>query len=197
VISLLKTMAVLESNGMHAEVRIEPHNSLLMWVRNMFAAHFMDSNCSHMLCVDDDLRWYPQSVLHMLDCDKDYVCGAYRTKSDDERYAVMLPEGELVTCPHCGCVELEHANLGFTMLHRRVFERMFAAYPELKLKRHLYGLSDMIVADGKVWGEDYAFCKRWRAIGGRAWLDPTIVLTHYGVKGWTGNVEKWLAREGR
>jgi predicted O-methyltransferase YrrM len=203
-ISLAKTMILFEQKGLHIEVRIDPHDSLTMRARNVLASWFMDTNCSHMLCVDDDLRWYPDSVLHMLDCQKQWVCGAYRKKSDNEEYAVILPQGKpLTVCPHCGCVEAIKANVGFALLHRSVFEQMFKAYPELKcgknsekklVGRHLYGLFNTIVENGELLGEDYGFCQRWQAIGGRAWIDPTVVLTHYGVKGWTGDISKWIER---
>jgi len=201
-ISMLKTMTLLDAKGLHAELRIDPHDSIIMRARNTLASLFMDSNCSHILCIDDDLRWYPDAVTRMLECDKDWVCGAYRKKSDTEAYAVVLPD-QLVVCPHCGCVEAIKANVGFAMLHRSVFDRMFKAYPELrcgkpeevsKIGRHFYGLFDTIVEGGKLLGEDYAFCERWQAIGGRAWVDPSIVLTHYGVKGWTGDIARWFQK---
>ena len=33
---------------------------------------------------------------------------------------------------------------------------------------------------GEYLSEDYAFCHRWRAIGGRIWLDTESRLTHIG-----------------
>ena len=197
-ISMLKTVLVLEAQGMHVELKIEPHNPIVMWARNKLASAFMDSGCSHMLCVDDDLRWYPQDVLRMIEIGEHHawVCGAAHANSDDEEYAVILPSGELLICPGCGCVELEYGNVSFALLHRSVFERMFAAHPELKLKGNLYGLFDTLIERGKLWGDDYGFCRRWKAIGGQVWLDPNIVLTHYGVKGWTGDVAGWLRRRG-
>jgi len=206
MISVLKTMTVLDAKGLHAELRIDPHDSIVMRARNVLASWFMDSNCSHMLCVDDDLRFYPDSVERMLEVQKDWVCGAYRKKTDNEEYAVMFPpdvQQQMTICHHCGCVELLYGNVGFAMLHRSVFERMFAAYPELKcgktsdqkiIGRHLYGLFNTIVEGGELVGEDYGFCRLWKAIGGRVWLDPSIVLTHYGVKGWTGDIARWFQK---
>jgi hypothetical protein len=38
------------------------------------------------------------------------------------------------------------------------------------------------------YGEDYSFCKRWRDMGGRVWVDPTISMGHLGTKIWKGRL---------
>jgi hypothetical protein len=40
---------------------------------------------------------------------------------------------------------------------------------------------------GEYLSEDYAFCHRWRAIGGRIWLDTQCRLTHVGSFEFHGN----------
>ena len=37
---------------------------------------------------------------------------------------------------------------------------------------------------GQWWGEDYWFSHRWRAMGGKVWVDPEIAFTHRGSKAW-------------
>jgi len=34
--------------------------------------------------------------------------------------------------------------------------------------------------------EDYTFCRRWQSLGGKIWIDPTIVLTHHGSYSYQG-----------
>jgi len=78
---------------------------------------------------------------------------------------------------------------------------MIIAYPNLKYKAlhafprpsqpsdHLYALFDcMIDPDTGVYlSEDYAFCRRWRAIGGEIWLDLNSKLNHSGSYTYRGN----------
>ena len=45
---------------------------------------------------------------------------------------------------------------------------------------------------GKFWGEDMDFCNRWRAIGGRIWLDTNIKFQHAGRKTWEANYLDFL-----
>ena len=48
------------------------------------------------------------------------------------------------------------------------------------------------VKDGLRWGEDRVFGKRLAEIGIEAWIYPNIHMGHYGVKGWTGNFDRYL-----
>lgn len=48
------------------------------------------------------------------------------------------------------------------------------------------------VKGGLRWGEDRVFGKRLAAIGIEAWIYPNIQFGHFGIKGWTGNYDKFL-----
>ena len=37
------------------------------------------------------------------------------------------------------------------------------------------------------YSEDYAFCERWRALGGECWVDPGLILEHWGTLCLTGD----------
>jgi len=94
-----------------------------------------------------------------------------------------------------------YAGTGFQLIKRAVFERMIKAYPETKYKSlhafprpskpsdHLYALFDCMIdpETGVYLSEDYAFCRRWRAIGGEIWLDLQSRLTHTGSYSFRGN----------
>jgi hypothetical protein len=94
-----------------------------------------------------------------------------------------------------------YAGTGFQLIKRNVFERMFKAYPEMKYKglhafprpahgsENLYALFDCMIdpETGVYLSEDYAFCRRWRAIGGEIWLDLDSKLNHSGSYTYRGN----------
>jgi len=93
-------------------------------------------------------------------------------------------EGRFSTGIYCGG--------GFMLLKRQVIERMIAAYPETRYKSvHAYSnakatdnyaLFDCLIdkETGAYISEDFAFCQRWRDIGGKIWLDTEGKLTHIG-----------------
>ncbi|MDP9127121.1 MAG: hypothetical protein M3N08_02515 [Pseudomonadota bacterium] len=94
-----------------------------------------------------------------------------------------------------------YAGTGFQLIKRAVFERMFRAHANLKYKalhafprvsqpsENLYALFDCMIDSetGVYLSEDYAFCRRWRALGGEIWLDTQSRLTHTGPYSFRGN----------
>jgi len=93
-----------------------------------------------------------------------------------------------------------YAGTGFQLIKRQVFERMMKAYPDLQYQslhafprsapsKNYYALFDCMIdpASGVYLSEDYAFCRRWRALGGEIWLDLTSKLTHTGPHSFRGN----------
>lgn len=94
-----------------------------------------------------------------------------------------------------------YAGGGFQLIGRSVFERLIQAYPELRYRKihaqtkdapsekNLYALFDPFVdkETGEYLSEDYAFCRRWRDIGGEIWLDLASRLTHVGTNDYCGD----------
>lgn len=95
-----------------------------------------------------------------------------------------------------------YAGGGFQLIKRNVVERMIAAYPETRysaihaLRRdsgtpseQRYALFDCVIEPGTgvYLSEDYAFCWRWRQLGGKIWLDLNSKLTHVGQYDFVGN----------
>ena len=100
-----------------------------------------------------------------------------------------------------GFAAARYAGTGLQLLKRGVLERMVAAHPELRF-RSLHTLADaqprsdnlcalfdpVIDADtGEYLSEDYAFCRRWRALGGDIWLDLRSKVTHVGADQFRGD----------
>lgn len=97
------------------------------------------------------------------------------------------------------------AGTGFMLISRNAVERMIAAYPETRYRQidapvgqdqsnraapgEAHALFDCMIDQdtGTYLSEDFAFCSRWRAIGGEVWLDPSLVLTHTGPSTFSGN----------
>ena len=101
-----------------------------------------------------------------------------------------------------------YAGTGFMLMRRSGLERMALAYPDTKYdvahvyplpkepSKNQYALFDcMIDPETHVYlSEDFTFCKRWRAIGGKIWLDPQSRLTHDGTFRFQGSPEVTLIK---
>jgi hypothetical protein len=85
------------------------------------------------------------------------------------------------------------------LLKREVIGRMIAAYPETRYNSahaysnakadQNYALFDCMIdkETGIYISEDFAFCKRWRDIGGEIWLDTKVKLIHIGAYNFCGD----------
>jgi hypothetical protein len=92
-----------------------------------------------------------------------------------------------------GFVTGTYAGAGFLLIKRQVFERMRDSYPHLQysaahteavpsLSTNQYAFFDCVIdpVSREYLSEDYAFCHRWRALGGKIWLDTRGTLAHIG-----------------
>ncbi len=94
------------------------------------------------------------------------------------------------------------------VIKREVILRMMDHYPNLNYTpdgrekdpyAHLYWLffDCMIDPDsGRYLSEDYAFCRRWRDMGGKVYADLTSRLNHLGQQTYSGNFGESLALQG-
>ena len=136
----------------------------------------------------------------------DYDNAAFQRAADGEplqtaqlRYVGRPCEGEDRKEKN-GFVTGVYAGAGFLMMKRDALQRMAKAYPEAHYRGahntahpnpspNLYALFDCLIdpETGDYLSEDYAFCRRWRAIGGTVWLDTQSRLTHVGPYDFVGD----------
>ena len=98
------------------------------------------------------------------------------------------------------------------LIARRVFERMARAYPELRytpdgvagandVERSWphYRFFDTLAepGNGRYLSEDFAFCERWRAIGGDIAVDLRSTLLHEGSHVYSGQLGNALRVQGQ
>ena len=108
-----------------------------------------------------------------------------------------------------GFVEVDEAPTGFMCIKRDVFTQMMEKYPKLNYvpdgppnnpQAHLHWLFFDCMVDpdsGRYLSEDFAFCRRWRDIGGKIWVDLSCKLMHLGQHNFRGDLEASLRLQGR
>jgi hypothetical protein len=176
------------SNIDHVRGGVAPHN------RDILTANFLaDEQSTHLLCLDSDMEWHARDVEKLLELGVDFAFGKYSGKRQGApTMCSRLVAADLT--PQRGCQymreEWERCGAGFVLLSRSCVERMFDAYGPSESYvdaegRALVGLwqtSGRVELDGKMVAEtdDYAFCRRWRAIGGRIFTRTDVVLGHIG-----------------
>lgn len=108
-----------------------------------------------------------------------------------------------------GFCEVAEAPTGFMCIKRGVFERLIEGYPQLRYTpdgppghplAHLHWRFFDCMVDpetDRYLSEDFAFCRLWRDIGGRVWVDVDCRLGHLGQFIYEGNLYDSLKAQGR
>lgn len=192
--SMAYTGALLERQGLDFFTVFVPNDSLIHKARNSIVRAFLtETTATHLLFVDADMGWDPDAVVRLLSHDKEIV-GAAGIRKEDPISFCYRPHPERKICNETGCWQVESIGTGFLLIARTAIEKMIAAYPELKYTDakdvEFHALFYNELAHGKDWSEDYTFCRRWDALGGEIWMDPTIALDHVGGKTWSGSVAR-------
>jgi hypothetical protein len=188
VAALLHSTAALTRRGITFEICFEVGNSLIPDARNKLVAKFLASRHTDILFIDSDLSWSAPDLLKILSYDMPFVAGVYQRKSLSKLDFTVKFGASITLDPH-GLIEAERTGTGFMRLRRDCLAAMVSAYPQLKLKDPatppsdwLYALFDTSIANGQYLGEDFTFCDRWRAVGGKVMIDPQINFAHIGTK---------------
>jgi hypothetical protein len=176
------------------------NESLITRGRNNLVAKFLaNPKATHLMWVDADIKWDPESVLRMTLYDAGVVCGLYPMKGIPIRYVLnALPGGRRIG----PLLEVSTSGTGFMLIKREVIEKLIAVMPETKYKdslnlgpqfeQHMYALFDtMIDSNGHYLSEDWTFCKRVREkLNMPIWVDTDIKLDHMGSYNFPGSVDE-------
>jgi hypothetical protein len=157
--------------------------------RDRICAEFLEGDDTHLLCLDADMSWTAEDVARLLALGTDFAFGYYAGKAQGAPLMCSPSLGRV----RVGDVEAhEHAacGAGFVLLSRSCVERLTEAH---RADTYRDTSGRMLVAlwqtpgvvrrdDGTLVaeGEDFAFCRRWRALGGRIYGHPGVVLGHVG-----------------
>jgi hypothetical protein len=196
MLSLLQTRETLDF-----DLCVIPGVHFVDTARDLAAARFLESSADYLFFIDSDLGFPESAVASLMAHGKDVVGGVYPIKNDTEHYPVACMTDKAGR-PVVDGQLLRASGLpgGFLCIARRVVEALAAVVPRYQ---HAIGsrLMDVPaifqreVIDGRIWGEDFMFCRRASALGFELWLDPDITFTHVGTKPFTGNYRNFLLRQ--
>ena len=180
------------------------NSAIITEARNELVAMFLDTDCTHFLFIDADIEFPLSAFKRGVRANKDVYCVPYPSKKFHwDRYKTELGESSAYWFQTMfdtskefvlddGVMEIDRAPTGFMMIKREVFEIMKQKMPELRYsmlrsmngemkERELWGFFDLGKTEngGRV-GEDYAFCDRWKACGGRIFASILDKMAHIG-----------------
>jgi hypothetical protein len=197
----------------HPDVQVQFQtlgDSLITRARNRLVKQFLDDpDATHLCFIDADIGFSPDQFWRLLDSGHDVACGIYPFKTlqfpeepnglagrDLElsmmKYVINAKDGTYAI-EEDKFTEVLDAATGFMMINRDVLECMQSNYPDLKQEMeegdstNYYGFFDCMTENGRPLSEDYAFCRRWQALGGRVMCDVASRLTHVGPRYFRGD----------
>jgi hypothetical protein len=187
-------MPILQVVGFAQDV-VRSRNRLVATVLQNFPT------MTHVLWWDEDT--WPEDrkiVREMLEMGHDFIAAAYTNKREPVRWVYQPfpapPKTDGLT------LEVRAVGFGFTLTSRACLERMFREHRKYRDWPNELRCADMFgqlfdspnpdsevycpEADEMLLSEDYSFCKRWRALGGKVLINLNAgVICHAGTKAWS------------
>ncbi len=171
-------------------------------------------DCDYFMSLDSDieiLNAYPNNNIFakLIGHNLDFVGGLYAIKKPDARRCSSILMDSSKPEFDTGLKEMRWLSSGCWCIKRNAVEKMIEAYPELAYDgddnasgKIIYGLyipmlyefeskdlspeeTKEVKVHKKYLSEDWSFCERWKAIGGKIYADTSIVLNHIGKKDYT------------
>jgi len=198
--SLLSLQVALIGAGYNVVFDIESGGSIITKVRNRIARRFLDSGNDYLIFIDSDMVFDAADVFKLIDSDADVCAINYLFKTPKTKWTArpeLNKEGQIqaVRAKDAVWVKSEACGTGFMAIHRRAMVKMADNHNELKYDddgEETLALFDFAIIEGRYYGEDYLFCKRWKALGGDIWTLAEATVGHVGETAYTGNYQDYL-----
>lgn len=134
--------------------------------RERLTRDFLRSECSHLLWIDSDIGWVASDVFKLLAAELEVVSGVYTKRQIKKEIPAQPLDGDELAIDG-QIVECEALPAGFLLMRREVITKILEQYPSVW--EHSLDV-----------GEDLAFSRRWRLVGGKLFLHTGVLLRHIG-----------------
>ena len=177
---------------------------LLHRMRNEFALEVINSNkYTHVLMVDSDIQFLADSVIKMLDLNKEVVAGVVPQKEYKEKKLIYNAKARKdCVLQEDNSVELSRVGTAFLLIEKEVFNKLKPFSKKVRYKSssqesqqiwqdetiEVWNFFDFPLDDDLVEiGEDISFCLKCEKAGVPIYTLPTENFVHWGVHAYMGN----------
>ena len=197
VTSLAQSGEMLRQAGIPYVIHFAGGDPYLPKVRNQLATQFLRDHpeATDLFFIDDDVGWQPEAIMRMLEADVDVIAGVYPKKQETVAFPCELAIEDNNIVWNGRLLKAKMVPTGFLRIRRHVMEKMAAEskryrgiMPSGEQEHTEFFWVGIDPDDGEWCGEDVAFCRRWRKMGGDLWIDPDITFSHVGRYRWTNNI---------
>lgn len=202
--SLEASLPLIQAAGWDEGMVNEIGNPYISGARATMLRKALDAKADVIVFIDHDLSWKPEDLLTLIETPGEVVAGTYRFKhadTEDVSYmgTIHSDAAGLPVVRGDGAIKARLVPAGFLKVTKEAVNRFMVAYPHLCYGERYHQSVDLFnhgAHEGLWWGEDYAFCRNWEAIGGNIWLVPDLDLTHHSQdQDYPGNFHIYLRQQ--
>lgn len=199
--ALEASVPALDAAGIEHKASVEVGCPYISAARANLLRRALDTEPDCVVFLDHDVSWRPEDLVKLIQTEGDVVGGTYRFKTPDEVKYMGFVHTDEAGYPDVresdGAIRACRLPAGFLKVTKKAVQDFMRAYPELVFGDPIKPAVDLFnhgAFEGVWWGEDYAFCRRWQAMGRDLWLVPDLDITHHDhtLGDFPGNYHKFL-----
>ena len=195
--SLVQTVKMAEQKGIFIHAIYTSYDSLVQRARNSLIKLAIDGGYDDLFFIDSDTEWETDWFFNLLDRPEPIVGGALIKKTEKEGYTIKLIDKTLKYSEDKKLIEADGVGTGFLKVSKFAFDKLWLASDIYQSEGEEHRMVfDIKVENGDLISEDYVLCNKWKALGYKVWLDPTITCNHIGIKKFKGDFKKFIEKNG-
>jgi hypothetical protein len=190
--SLVNTIKLAPKHQVEIHPVYMSYDSLVQRARNDLVRLALDEGFDDLIFMDSDQEWDPQWIFSLLNRKEDVIGGTVVKKSDKPLFNVKaLKSG--IKMEANGLMEVEAVGTGFMKISRKALQAVWDVSPEYTNEgKKCRMVFDVQLIDGELVSEDNVFCKKWRDLGNKVFIDPSMTCNHIGAKKYSGSFLAFL-----
>lgn len=195
--SLIETVKQAEKKGIFVHAIYTSYDSLIQRARNSLIKLAIDGGYDDLFFIDSDTEWEPEWFFNLLERPEPIIGGALIKKTDKEGYTVKLIDKKLKYSEDKKLIQVDGVGTGFMKVSKFALDKLWEMSDEYTSEGEKHRMVfDIKVENGDLISEDYILCNKWKSLGYKVWLDPTITCNHIGIKKFKGNFENFIKKNG-
>ena len=186
--SIFKSQKLLAKNNIDCYLDLIIDEPILELARNKLLSIFIESDCDELILIDSDQAWEPEDLIKLVNSDKDFIGAPVMLKTEN-RYNVSFEKYS-----NEDIMEVNYVGTGFLKISKKVAKEVFNVSKKYNSDKDAMAF-EIAVIDDEILSEDFSFCKKWKSIGGKIFIDTTINPYHIGSATFRGNFKDYLERQ--
>jgi len=153
---------------------------ILPLARNAVFSQFLDTDCTHLLSLDDDIHFQPEALEALIAADVPIVGCAYPKRIGSGFNVDML---DLLEYDGSKPIPVLGLGLGFVLIAREVLEKFRGQHVDRAFTyggRRMWAFTDAGLYNGTYVCESYTWCRYMREQGESVFVLPNWNLNHAG-----------------